>query len=369
MQIFIQLENGPLAGEPGQLLDQNLEGALLLALRAEVGRAIAFIRRDAQQRPEQGRRLVQLLGALCEQRLELGEPVCGFVMGGEARRPLELRDDRVERAVGVIGGAKMADCDVRLVRQLLAKGVQQPRLANARFARDQDDLAISVLGPVPALQQHSQLVVTSDQRRQALSVEGLEAAVGGALALDPEGRDRLCEALDLGWTEVGQLEQRAHQPPGRLADDDGAGRGKGLQPGCEIRRLADHGALLRLALAHRLADHHEPGRDPDPGREPMAARLKFAHGSGESEARPHRPFGVVLMRLRPAEIGQHAVAHELGDVALEAQGLAGHGILVDTNGRAHLLGIERRRQRGRADKIDEHHGQLAPLGFCRPGRG
>ena len=72
------------------------------------------------------------------------------------------------------------------------------------------------------------------------------------------------------------------------------------------------------------------------------------------------------MRLRPAEIGQHAVAHELGDVALKAQGLAGHGILVDTNGRAHLLGVERRRQRGRAHKIDEHHGQLPPLSSRRP---
>ena len=70
------------------------------------GRGIALISRDAQQRPEQGRRLVQLLGALGEQRLELGEPVSGFVMGGEARRPLELRDDRVERAVGVVGRAE-----------------------------------------------------------------------------------------------------------------------------------------------------------------------------------------------------------------------------------------------------------------------
>ena len=35
-------------------------------------------------------------------------------MGGEARRPLQLRDDRVERAVGVIGRAKMADRNVRL---------------------------------------------------------------------------------------------------------------------------------------------------------------------------------------------------------------------------------------------------------------
>ena len=66
VQVFIQLENGPLASEPGQLLDQDLEGALLLTLRGKVRRAVTFISRDAQQCSEQGRRLVQLLGALCE---------------------------------------------------------------------------------------------------------------------------------------------------------------------------------------------------------------------------------------------------------------------------------------------------------------
>ena len=85
----------------------------------------------------------------------------------------------------------MADCYVRLARQLLTQGVQQPRLANARFARDQDHLAVAVLGPAPALQQHGQLVLTSDQRRQALPMEGLEAAIGGAFALDYEPRSAL----------------------------------------------------------------------------------------------------------------------------------------------------------------------------------
>jgi hypothetical protein len=369
VQVFIQLEHGPLAGEPCQLFHQDLEGALLLALWGKVQGGVAIISRDAQQRPDQRRRLVQLLGALSEQRLKLGESVPGFVMRGEACRALELRDDRVEHTIGVVGRAEMGNCDVRLARQLLTKGVQQPRLANARFARDQDHLAVAVLGPAPAFQQHGQLVLTSDQRRHALPMEGLEAAIGGAFALDHEGGDRLCKALDPRRTKVGQLEQRADQPPGRLTDDDAAGRGKRLQTSRQVRRLADHGALLRLTFAYRLADHHEPGRDPDPGREPMAAHLELTHGSGESEGRPHRSLGVVLMRLRPAEIGQHAVAHELCDMALEAQGLAGHGILVDANGRAHLLGIERRRQRCRAHKIDEHHGQLPPLSCSRPRRG
>ena len=98
-------------------------------------------------------------------------------------------------------------------------------------------------------------------------------------------------------------------------------------------------------------------------------RLKPADGLDEREARPHRPLGVVLVRLRPAEIGQHAVAHELGDVAVEAQDLARDGVLVGADDLAHVLGIERRRQRGRADQIDEHHGQLPALSCRRPRHG
>ena len=38
----------------------------------------------------------------------------------------------------------------------------------------------------------------------------------------------------------------------------------------------------------------------------------------ERQPGPDRPLGVVLVRLRPAEIGEHAVAHVLGDVAAPA---------------------------------------------------
>src|ERR1700727_3294159 len=101
----------------------------------------------------------------------------------------------------------MVDCDVRLARQLLAKGAQQPRLADARLARDQDHLAVAVLGPAPALHEHGELVLTSDQRRHAMPVESLEAAIGGAFALNHEGSDRLREALDRGWRDASQLHQ------------------------------------------------------------------------------------------------------------------------------------------------------------------
>ena len=86
---------------------------------------------------------------------------------------------------------------------------------------------------------------------------------------------------------------------------------------------------------------------------------------GDGEPGPDRPLGIVLVRLGPAEIGEHPVAHELGDVALPAQHLARDRILVGAQDLAHLLGIEPRREHGRADEVDEHDRELAALGLER----
>ena len=134
MHVLVQLEHRAVAGEAGQLLDQDLEGALLLPLRAEVQRWIALAPRNAEQRADQRYRFVKLVSRLTEQRLQLGELGLGPVLGREPGRPLQLGDDRIKRAVGVIGRAEVAERNVRLSAQLLAQRPQQARFADARFA-------------------------------------------------------------------------------------------------------------------------------------------------------------------------------------------------------------------------------------------
>ena len=120
------------------------------------------------------------------------------------------------------------------------------------------------------------------------------------------------------------------------------GVGQRLQAGGEVGRLADHRLLLR--------------RSPSPIRSPTttrpvaiptraasgwpAGRRESGHRLDDREPGAHRPLGVVLMRLRPAEIGQHAVAHELGDVALEARDPPAQRVLVGAHDVAHVLGVE-----------------------------
>ena len=84
----------------------------------------------------------------------------------------------------------------------------------------------------------------------------------------------------------------------------------------------------------------------------------------DGEAGAHRPLGVVLMRLWVAEIDQHPIAHILGDEPGERGDRVGDAAVIGADHLAQILRIEACRQRGRADQIAEHHGQLPPLGLA-----
>ena len=83
------------------------------------------------------------------------------------------------------------------------------------------------------------------------------------------------------------------------------------------------------------------------------------------EAGAHRPLGVVLVRLRPAEVGEHAVAQVFCNVAVEAADHLRARRLVRAHDFTQVLGVEPRRQRGRPNEIAEQHRQLAALRCAR----
>ena len=82
----------------------------------------------------------------------------------------------------------------------------------------------------------------------------------------------------------------------------------------------------------------------------------------DREAGANRALGVLLLRVRVAEINQDAVAHELGDVAVEAPDSFAHRLVIGADHIAHVLGIEPRREVCRIRQVAEHHGQVPSLG-------
>jgi hypothetical protein len=148
--------------------------------------------------------------------------------------------------------------------------------------------------------------------------------------------------------------------------------GEGLEARREVRCLADNALFLCRAVTDQLTDHHHSGCDADPRRQGFSGwRGELAHRGDHCEPGADRTLRLVLVRPGITEVGEDSIAHEFGDVALEADKLARHRIVIRADQRAHVLGIEPSRQLGRADQIDEHHRQLPAFGFARnrPRRG
>ena len=84
---------------------------------------------------------------------------------------------------------------------------------------------------------------------------------------------------------AGQLSSNRppRKSPSRVCDDDRVGPAKPADAPSGLA-LADHGLLLRRALADEVADHDEPGRDARPAqpvfRSPRKLTSRRVHGDG-----------------------------------------------------------------------------------------
>src|ERR1700731_4724278 len=85
--------------------------------------------------------------------------------------------------------------------------------------------------------------------------------------------------------------------PARSSGNDDA-----IRLGGKVRRLADNRLFLRSAVADKIADDHQPGSDTDTRLKLDRPDIKAPDSVDRTKPRPHRPLGVVFVRLRVAEI-------------------------------------------------------------------
>ncbi len=112
-----------------------------------------------------------------------------------------------------------------------------------------------------------------------------------------------------------------------------------------------------------------PTRAASSSCQPPGQRDRRHVGSG-SQPGANRLLRLILRRRRPAEIGDHAIAQEVGDMPAMA-GDRGHGRrLVVAHHLAHVLGIDAATEPGGIDQIAKPDHQLAALRVTRrrPGR-
>jgi hypothetical protein len=73
----------------------------------------------------------------------------------------------------------------------------------------------------------------------------------------------------------------------------------------------------RCTRATEVTDHHQASGDANADRERLfRVRLELCNSGGDIECRAHGSLGIVFVRAGIAEIGQYAVAPEIGKEAV-----------------------------------------------------
>ena len=210
------------------------------------------------------------------------------------------------------------------------RGLDQPGLADAGLADQQHRLALAGHGLPPALEQSASSWSRPTIGSSRPDLPGLEATSGGRARRGPRSRS-----------------PGAAKPLSRVGPRSRARTARPRAAVCRPRspprraRPAACSRAARFGVSPTTASSRaapSPIRSPTTTR-PVAMPTRAASGSPAgvdswptasaiAEPRAHGPLRIVLVRLRPAEIGQHAVAHELGDVAVPARRPPRRSILI-----------------------------------------
>ena len=112
-----------------------------------------------------------------------------------------------------------------------------------------------------------------------------------------------------------------------------------------------------------LADQHLAGGDPDAhAKHDVAERAQARDIAHDAKGCTNGAFGVVLVRLRVAEIRKYPVATEPRDLAAVLFDRGNAARLIGTEKNAHLLGVQPRREFRRCRKVRKQDRQLPSLG-------
>ena len=260
------------------------------------------------------------------------------VVAGEPGGAFELGDERIECAVLMMRRAEITKAGVELASDLLGKCRGEPRLADARLAGDQHHPSLAGLRLLPATDQQLQLLGAADERHRPRA-QCLEAAHNSALAQYLPSRDRRGHALKFDLAEIPIVEQVAGQPAGTGGDHDGVGLGQDLQASGEIWRITGD-----IVLDDFAADDHQPGGDPHPHVK-VFGLIELRHPIDQHQTASRGALGIILVRLRIAEVDQHAVTHVAGYKPAKAFDDICDAAMIGADDPTQILGIEPCRQR------------------------
>ena len=235
----------------------------------------------------------------------------------------------------------------------------QPGLAHARLPDHRHEVrpALALDALVHGVEQ-LELVLAADERR----LRGLPAdRLRGEQTDRLPRRNGLGLALEAQRLELPILDRLARGAEGPLPHRHAPRPGRGLEPGGNVHRVADH----RVSVADR-ACHDLAGVHPDAEREVHLERagealVDLAHRLLHTERRAHGALGVVLVGDRGAEDRHHVVADVLVDGAAVTVHLLTEPAQRPVDEALHGLRIHALRDRRVARQVRKHDRHLTAL--------
>ena len=243
------------------------------------------------------------------------------------------------------------------------------RLSDTRLSGQQHEAALTARGLVPATQQQINFLVSTDRWCHPGLVLRFKAAFHAARPQRLPSRLRLRPSLEHGRTDIPVFEMPLGQPARLVTDQHSTGHGERLQARGQVRRLADDRLFLGGAFAGQIADHHHSGRDADTNLKPGAdISLEVGHGVHQPQPRAYCLLGIILVRLRKAEISECPVSHVAGDdPTIRGDDVCNAGV-INADDRAQVFRIKAGRKCRRPHQIAKHDRELTPLGALSWGR-
>ena len=236
--------------------------------------------------------------------------------------------------------------------------MHEPGLADPRLAGEVHHHALCGARALPGTPEGRHLLDAVDEwgaRPPRLAFRSRRRTVRGQHS---EHAHRAGYAFQLLRAEVLGLETLRHERERRTRHHDRAGRRDGLNPGCDVQRVAD-GSIAAHFPGHdhpRVnADSHLQS-DPERVVQSLVERIDLVQ---DVQRGPHGAIGVVLVRTWISEIGDNPVALILGHVAVEAENRSRAGFVITTEQITEVLWVELLRERGRAHQVGEQNSEMA----------
>jgi hypothetical protein len=163
----------------------------------------------------------------------------------------------------MMGRTVIPNPEPRFVSQTLAQCEDNPRLADASLARQQHDLTLAAFGQLPAIEEESEFVFAADERANIGASQSLEPTLGCCFAKNAERRYGGFEPFDVLRAQIGDCEPAAKKTPSAFGDHHSTRFCELLQTRCQVGCHTDYVLFLGSPFHDEVANHDQPGCDPD----------------------------------------------------------------------------------------------------------